>query len=416
MAARLGPGVTATATTTERPHIEGPSLSPRRVAAAIAALSVGSFAIGTTEFVTMGLLPEMADSVSVSIPAAGHVISAYALGVVVGAPVIAIFGARLPRRALIIALMVAFAVANVTSALAQDYLQLAVARFASGVPHGAYFGLASLVAASLVPAARRGRAVSLVMLGLPVATVLGVPLGTWMGQNLGWRMTYGAVALVAVVTVALVLAVVPSTPGDPHATGRRELRAFREPQVWLTLLVGAVGFGGMFAMYSYIAPTVTEVTGQPRGMIPFFLLAFGVGAVAGTIAGGRLADWSVLRALVASGTAMGVGLAIFSFTSAALWPGLLTVFFVSAAGGVLTINLQLRLMHVAGDARTIGAALNHSSLNIANALGAWLGGLVIAAGWGYTATGWVGVALSAAGLLLLAWSVLLHRRDVAVTS
>jgi DHA1 family inner membrane transport protein len=291
-----------------------------------------------------------------------------------------------------------------------------MARFASGVPHGAYFGLASLVAASLVPASRRGRAVSLVMLGLPVATVLGVPLGTWMGQSLGWRMTYGAVALVAVVTVALVLAVVPSTPGDPHATGRRELRAFREPQVWLTLLVGAVGFGGMFAMYSYIAPTVTEVTDQPRGMIPFFLLAFGVGAVAGTIAGGRLADWSVLRALVASGAAMGVGLAIFSFTSASVWPGLLTVFFVSAAGGVLTINLQLRLMHVAGDAKTIGAALNHSSLNIANALGAWLGGLVIAAGWGYTATSWVGVALSAGGLLLLAWSVLLHRRDVTVTS
>ena len=416
MAARLGPGVTATATTTERPHIEGPSLSPRRVAAAIAALSVGSFAIGTTEFVTMGLLPEMADSVSVSIPAAGHVISADALGVVVGAPVIAIFGARLPRRALIIALMVAFAVANVTSALAQDYVQLTMARFASGVPHGAYFGLASLVAASLVPAARRGRAVSLVMLGLPVATVLGVPLGTWMGQNLGWRMTYGAVALVAVVTVALVLAVVPSTPGDPHATGRRELRAFREPQVWLTLLVGAVGFGGMFAMYSYIAPTVTEVTGQPRGMIPFFLLAFGVGAVAGTIAGGRLADWSVLRALVASGTAMGVGLAIFSFTSAALWPGLLTVFFVSAAGGVLTINLQLRLMHVAGDARTIGAALNHSSLNIANALGAWLGGIVIAAGWGYRAPALVGAGLSVLGVGILLWSALAHRRTGAVTA
>jgi DHA1 family inner membrane transport protein len=182
--------------------------------------------------------------------------------------------------------------------------------------------------------------------------------------------------------------------------------------VWLTLLVGAVGFGGMFAMYSYIAPTVTEVTGQSRSMIPVFLLAFGLGAVIGTILGGRLADWSVLRSLVASGAAMGVGLAVFSFSSAALWPGLLTVFFVSAAGGVLTINLQLRLMHVAGDAKTIGAALNHSSLNIANALGAWLGGLVIAAGWGYTSTAWVGVALSAAGLVLLAWSVLLHRRDV----
>jgi DHA1 family inner membrane transport protein len=408
--------VTAPATTTAR-TAPGPAThpSPRRVAAAIAALSVGSFAIGTTEFVTMGLLPEMAQSVSVSIPAAGHVISAYALGVVVGAPVIAVFGARLPRRALIVGLMLAFAVANVTSAIAQDYAQLTLARFVSGIPHGAYFGLASLVGAALVPPERRGRAVSRVMLGLPLATVAGVPLGTWMGQHLGWRVTYGAVALVAVATVALVLALVPSTPGDPDATGRRELRAFREPQVWLTFLVGAVGFGGMFAMYSYIAPTVTEVTGQPRSMIPFFLLSFGVGAVIGTILGGRLADWSVLRSLVASGAAMGVGLAIFSATSSALWPGLLTVFFVSAAGGVLTINLQLRLMHVAGDARTIGAALNHSSLNIANALGAWLGGLVIAAGWGYTSTAWVGVGLSAAGLVLLAWSVLLHRRDVVVS-
>jgi DHA1 family inner membrane transport protein len=405
--------VTAPATTTDRTAPGRATYpSPRRVAAAIAALSVGSFAIGTTEFVTMGLLPEMAESVSVSIPAAGHVISAYALGVVVGAPVIAVFGAKLPRRALIVGLMVAFAVANVTSALAQDYGQLTLARFVSGIPHGAYFGLASLVGASLVPPERRGRAVSLVMLGLPLATVAGVPLGTWMGQHLGWRVTYGAVALVAVATVLLVLALVPSTPGDPEATGRRELRAFREPQVWLTLLVGAVGFGGMFAMYSYIAPTVTEVTGQSRSMIPVFLLAFGLGAVIGTILGGRLADWSVLRSLVASGAAMGVGLAVFSFSSAALWPGLLTVFFVSAAGGVLTINLQLRLMHVAGDAKTIGAALNHSSLNIANALGAWLGGLVIAAGWGYTSTAWVGVALSAAGLVLLAWSVLLHRRDV----
>jgi DHA1 family inner membrane transport protein len=408
--------VTAPATTTAR-TAPGPATypSPRRVAAAIAALSVGSFAIGTTEFVTMGLLPEMAQSVSVSIPAAGHVISAYALGVVVGAPVIAVFGARLPRRALIVGLMLAFAVANVTSAIAQDYAQLTLARFVSGIPHGAYFGLASLVGAALVPPERRGRAVSRVMLGLPLATVAGVPLGTWMGQHLGWRVTYGAVALVAVATVVLVLALVPSTPGDPDATGRRELRAFREPQVWLTFLVGAVGFGGMFAMYSYIAPTVTEVTGQPRSMIPFFLLSFGVGAVIGTILGGRLADWSVLRSLVASGAAMGVALAIFSATSSALWPGLLTVFFVSAAGGVLTINLQLRLMHVAGDARTIGAALNHSSLNIANALGAWLGGLVIAAGWGYTSTAWVGVGLSAAGLVLLAWSVLLHRRDVVVS-
>ncbi len=404
--------MTTTASPPRRPPGHDP-LSSARVAWATIALAVGGFAIGTTEFVTMGLLPEVADGVSVSIPRAGHVISAYALGVVAGAPVIAVFGARLPRRALLVALMVAFAVANVTSALAQDYAQLALARFLSGVPHGAYFGLASLVAASLVPPERRGRAVSRVMLGLPVATVVGVPAGTWMGQHLGWRTTYGAVALIGLVTVALVLLLVPSTPGDRSATGRRELAAFREPQVWLTLLVGAVGFGGMFAMYSYIAPTVTDVTGLSKSAVPVFLLFFGLGAFAGTMLGGRLADWSVLRSLVASSVAMGLALVLFTVTSAWFVPGLLTTFLISAVGAVLVVNLQLRLMHVAGDAQTLGAALNHASLNVANALGAWLGGLVIAAGWGYTAPSWVGAGLSVLGLLVLAASVLLHRRDVS---
>jgi DHA1 family inner membrane transport protein len=306
--------------------------------------------------------------------------------------------------------MVAFAVANATSALAQDYEQLAGARFLSGVPHGAYFGLASLVAASLVAPERRGRAVSRVMLGLPVATVVGVPAGTWMGQHLGWRTAYGAVALIGLLTVALVLLLVPSAPGDRDATGRRELAAFREPQVWLTLLVGAVGFGGMFAMYSYIAPTVTEVTGLSASAVPLFLLAFGLGSIAGTELGGRLADWSVLRSLVLSAAAMGASLALFSVTAHAFLPGLVTVFVVSAVSGVLVVNLQLRLMHVAGQAQTLGAALNHASLNVANALGAWLGGLVIAAGHGYTATSWVGAGLSLAGLLVLAASVALHRR------
>jgi DHA1 family inner membrane transport protein len=377
---------------------------------ATVALAMGGFAIGTTEFVTMGLLPEVAEGVRVSIPQAGHLISAYALGVVVGAPLIAIFGARLPRRGLLVALMTAFALANTGSALAQGYDQLTLARFLAGVPHGAYFGLASLVAADLVPVHRRGRAVSRVMLGLPVATVLGVPMGTWVGQHVGWRWVYGVVALVAVLTVALVLWLVPSTPGDRDATGRRELRAFASAQVWLTLLVGAVGFGGMFAMYSYIAPTVTDVTGLSRSAVPVFLLAFGLGAFAGTMLGGRMADWSVLRSLVLSSVAMGSTLALFTFTAQDYLAGVLTIFVVSAVGGVLVVNLQLRLMEVAGSAQTLGAALNHASLNVANALGAWLGGLVIAAGLGYTAPSWVGAGLSLAGLLVLAVSVLLHRR------
>lgn len=377
---------------------------------ATVALAVGGFAIGTTEFVTMGLLPEMAQGVDVSIPQAGHVISLYALGVVVGAPLIAILGARLPRRGLLIALMTAFAAGNATSALAQGYDQLGLARFLSGLPHGAYFGVASLVAAGMVPPSRRGRAVSRVMLGLPIATVVGVPAGTWLGQHVGWRAVYGLVAVIALLTVALVWALVPAQPGDREATGRRELAALGSAQVWLTLLVGAVGFGGMFAMYSYIAPTVTEVTGLSRSAIPVFLLFFGLGSVVGTMLGGRLADWSVLRSLVLSSVAMGSTLALFTLTAHAYVAGLATIFAISAVGGVLVVNLQLRLMEVAGSAQTLGAALNHSSLNVANALGAWLGGLVIAAGHGYTAPSWVGAGLSLGGLVVLAGSVLLHRR------
>jgi DHA1 family inner membrane transport protein len=374
------------------------------------ALAMGGFAIGTTEFVTMGLLPDMARGVDVSIPQAGHVISAYALGVVVGAPLIAVFGARLPRRGLLLVLMTAFLLGNAASALAPGYAPLFWSRFVSGLPHGAYFGVASLVAAALVEPRRKGRAVSLVMLGLPIANVVGVPAATWMGQHLGWRSAYWAVTLLGLLTVLLVTALVPATPADRSQTGRRELGAFARPQVWLTLLVGAIGFGGMFAMYSYIAPTVTEVTGLGKAAVPVFLLAFGVGGVLGTVVGGHLADWSILRSLVASSVAMGLTLALFTITATQAVAAVLTVLVVAAVGSVLVVNLQMRLMQVAGDAQTLGAAMNHASLNAANALGAWLGGLVIAAGFGYTAPSWVGAGLSAGGLLVLLASVLLQRR------
>ena len=371
---------------------------------------MGGFAIGTTEFVTMGLLPQIADGVSISIPTAGNVISAYAVGVVIGAPVLAFLGARLPRRGLLVALMVAYAVGNAASALATSYGLLSLARVATGFPHGAYFGVASLVAASLAPEGRKGRAVAMVMLGLSVANVIGVPAATWLGQHLGWRSAYWAVTGLSLLTALLVLAFVPSCPGDAGATGRRELRAFREPQVWLTLLAGAIGFGGMFAVFSYIAPTVTEVGGLPQGAVPAFLLAFGVGMVVGTWLAGELADWSVFRSLLGSALGMAVVLLLFSALAPAGWWLLPVGFAVTVLGSVLVVNLQLRLMDVAGEAQTIGAALNHASLNIANAAGAWLGGLVIAAGYGYRATGVVGAALALAGFVVLVVAALLARR------
>jgi MFS transporter, DHA1 family, inner membrane transport protein len=396
--------------TSEPATVLPPSRVGPRTVVALVALALGGFAIGTTEFVTMGLLPDIGDGVGVDIPTAGHVISAYALGVVVGAPVIAALSARLPRRALLVALMSAFLVGNALSALAPGYSTLALARFVAGLPHGAYFGVASLVAASLVPAQMRGRAVSSVMLGLAVALVGGVPLATWLGQTAGLRAAYWVVVVLAAATVAAVLAVVPSTPGRRDASVRGELSALRRPQVVLTVLAGVVGFGGMFALYSYIAPLVTDVGGLARGTVPWVLLAYGVGGIAGTALGGRLADWAVFRSVV--GTLVATGVVLVGVALTASWPPALFVgvFLVSLTGSALAICLQLRLMETAGDAQMLGAALNHSALNLANALGAWLGGLVIAAGLGYRAPSAVGAVLAAAGLLPLAASALVRRR------
>jgi DHA1 family inner membrane transport protein len=370
----------------------------RHVALAITALALGGFAIGTTEFVTMGLLPEIARGIGQSIPRTGHVITAYALGVVVGAPVIVSVGARLPRRELAVGLVLALGVGNAATALAHGYWPVMAARFLAGLPHGAYFGVASLIAASLVGADRKGRAVSGVMLGLSVATVVGVPASTWLGQGLGWRSAYWAVVGIAVVTAVLLLAVVPHSPGNRHATVVTELAALKRPQVLFAVTAGMVGFGGIFAMYSYVAPLVTREAEVGRAAIPWFLLAFGIGSVLGSWLAGRLADWDAERSVVGgfvAAVAVLLGVWLLAGVPAALW-GL--VLLVGVLGSVLAINLQLRLMHVAGDAQMLGASLNHSSLNIANGLGAWLGALVIEQGHGFRAPSLVGAGLAVAGL------------------
>ncbi len=387
---------------------------PRVVRLAMIALIMGGFAIGVTEFVTMGLLPQIADGINVDIPKAGHTISAYAVGVVIGAPLIAILGAKAPRQAMLLGLMAVIVLGNALAALAPSYESLMVARFFAGLPHGAFFGMASLVAVSLAPKGRSGRAVGTVMLGIPFANVLGVPAATWMGQAYGWRTAYWAVAVIGIVTIVLIKTWVPKTQADPSQDWRREIAAFRSRQVWLTLLVGAIGFGGMFAMYSYIAPTVTEVTGRSEGWVPIFLLSFGIGMIVGTKLGGTLADWSILRSLVINGVIMTTLLALFSITAQWTIAALITVFAISVATGAWVIGLQMRLMSVAGAARNLGAAMNHASLNFANALGAFLGGSVVAAGYGYQAPSLVGSSLAAAGLLVLGVSLVVHRRDIAV--
>ena len=388
--------------------------SGRRLAAAVVAMATGAFTIGTTEFVTMGLLPQIARGVDVSIPSGGHLVSAYAVGVVVGAPLIALLGARLPRRGLLLVLMAVFAVTNGLSAAATSFELLTAARFAAGLPHGAYLGVASLVAASMADPDRKGRAVAQVILGLSIANVVGVPAATWLGQAFGWRAAFVVVAALAALTVVLIRAFVPATPADPHASARQELMAFKSSQVWVTMLAGAVGFGGMFAAYTFIAPTVTDVAGLAESSVPFFLLSFGLGMVVGTWLAGELADWSVFRSLFAGSVGMGLMLLLYAAVAPFGWWLLPMPFGVAVLTSVLAINLQLRLMLVAGDAEILGAAANHASLNIANALGAWLGGAVVAAGLGYQAPAIIGAALSVAGLAFLVASLGLHRRHVAL--
>ncbi|UGT58645.1 MFS transporter [Nocardia asteroides] len=375
------------------------------------ALALGGFGIGTTEFVTMGLLPDIAADFGISEPTAGHAVSAYALGVVVGAPLIAALAARVPRKKLLIALMVAFTIGNAATVLAPTFGTLTLARFVSGLPHGAYFGVASLAAATLAPVGQRAKAVAAVMLGLSVANVIGVPGATWLGQHLGWRDAYVVVAVIGVATVAALWRFVPDLSGMKVTNPITELGALRRPQVLLTLAVGAIGFGGMFAVYTYIATTMTDVAGMPIGAVPVVLALFGLGMIAGNILGGVLADRGVDRSIFAALLAMVVILAGFVLAAHNPITAAVGAFLVGASGAALAPGLQTRLMDVAADAQTLAAALNHAALNMANAAGAWLGGLVIAAGFGYTAPALVGALLAILGVLLFTVTVWATRRS-----
>ncbi|MBY3036052.1 MFS transporter [Rhizobium laguerreae] len=374
------------------------------------ALACGGFGIGTGEFAIMGLLPNVAETFSVTTPQAGYVISAYALGVVVGAPVIAVLAAKMARRTLLLTLMLIFAAGNISSAMAPTFETFTLLRFVSGLPHGAYFGVAALVAASMVPVHRRARAVGRVMLGLTVATLLGTPLTTFFGQSLDWQVAFFSVGVLGLLTVALIWFYVPKDRVSAEAGFLRELGAFRRPQVWLTLGIAAVGYGGMFAMFSYIASTTTEVAMLPEAAVPIMLVLFGVGMNAGNFIGSWLADKSLLGTIGGSLVYNIVVLTTFSLTAANPYLLGLSVFLVGC-GFAAGPALQTRLMDVAADAQTLAAASNHSAFNIANAIGAWLGGLVIAGGYGFAATGYVGAALSFLGLFVFAASLRLERRD-----
>ncbi|MBX3194542.1 MAG: MFS transporter [Microbacteriaceae bacterium] len=385
---------------------------------ALLALAIGGFGIGATEFIAMGLLPEIARellgpvyaaSPEEGIGQAGWMISAYAAGVVVGAPTIAAFAARLPRRRLLLALALAFTLGTLASALMPSFELVVAARFVAGLPHGAYFGVAALVAADLMGPGNRGRGVAFVLLGLTIANVVGVPVITLLGQNAGWRASYLVVAGIFALTFVAILAFVPAQPGDPEATFRRELGVFARIPVWFALLTGAIGFGGFFAVYSYVAPLTTEVTGLDAAAVPFVLVAMGLGMTVGNLLGGRLADGGTVRAMFVCFAVFAASLTVLALTAASPVGLFAGIFLVGASAAALNPVVQTRLMDVAGDAQTIAAAVNHSALNIGNSLGAFLGGVVIAAGLGYVAPTWLGLAMCVPGVLFALAGALTER-------
>ena len=391
-------------------------LSTGRIAFIILALALGGFAIGTTEFAAMSLLPFYAADFAVTEPVAAHAVSAYALGVVVGAPILGLFGASWPRRRLLVVLMVLIAMGNAATVWAPTYHTLLAFRFLSGLPHGAYFGVAALLAASLLPE-KRAAAASYVMAGLAVATVIGAPFANWLGLHVGWRVVFGGVSGIALTTAIALLILAPRQPVEIGRSMRREMHALAHPQVLLTLGAGAVGFGGLFAVYSFLAPVLTEYTGATPASVPWVFAIFGLGILVGNLLGGWIADISLKAAAIGLLAWSAVFLAAFTFAATNFWLLSLVCFAIGMGGGLGPI-LQVRLMDVAGEAQTMAAALHHAAFNIANALGPWLAGLAITAGMGWTAPGWVGLCLALGGILILcvAFKLERHRERSALTA
>lgn len=375
--------------------------------AGLIALALGGFGIGLTEFVIAGLLPDVAADFHVDAAAAGWLISGYALAVAVGAIGLTAAVTRLPRKTVLIALMVLFIVGNAISALAADYPTMLAGRLVAALCHGAFFGIGSVVAASLVDPSRKARAIAIMFTGLTAANVLGVPFGTLLGQQLGWRSTFWAITVIGVVALVGVAVLVPrgaGTPADgaPAASLRSELRVFRSGQLWLSLAATVLGFGGMFGAFTYIAYTLTGISGFPAAAVPWLLILFGLGLFAGNAVGGRFADRSIDGTLLVVLAVLTVILGAFALLAAVPAAAIAALVLMGAFGFATVPALQLRVLRSADDAPTLASGANIAAFNVGNALGAWLGGLTIAAGLGYASPLWVGAAMTLAALAVVA--------------
>lgn len=367
---------------------------------ALLALALSAFAIGTTEFVIMGLLPEVAGDLQVSIPSAGWLISGYALGVAIGAPIMALLTAKLPRKRTLILLMIIFIIGNVLCALAYTYNLLMLARVITALCHGAFFGIGSVVAASLVAPSRQASAVALMFTGLTLANVLGVPLGTWFGQLFGWRATFWGVAIIGILAFIALIVSLPTNKDEKTVHLASEISALANGKLWLSLLMTVCFAAAMFALFSYIAPLLLQVTGISDRGVSWTLFLIGAGLTVGNIVGGKLADWKVSFSLILSFSLIAVFSLLFSWTSHALWLAEVTLFLWAMATFATVPGLQINVVRHGKDAPNLVSTLNISAFNVGNALGAWVGGAVIDKGYGLTAVPVAAAALAAAGLVV----------------
>ncbi len=379
---------------------------------ALLALALGGFGIGTGEFVMLGLLPNVADDLHATIPQGGYLIAAYALGVVVGAPTVTMFTSHLPRKGLLIALAGLLALGNLASAVAPTFDSVLVLRFVAGLPHGAYFGVASVAASSLVEVGRRSQAMAVVFAGLTIANVVGVPLTTYVGQHASWRVVFVGVAVLEIVAAALIALTLPKTQqaGAPKAAIRRELSTFATPPVWLALGIATIGGGALFATFSYIAPMMTHVAGFASGSVTWLLVLFGLGMTAGNLVGARLADRAIMPTIFIAMAAEVVIALLFLLTSHEKIAAAVTIFIFPFASMAMYPALQVRIVTLGGGAPNLAAASIHAAFNIANSLGAWLGGLTIAWGLGYTSPNVVAAVLATLGIGVAYLSVAYDRR------
>ncbi|MFI9101113.1 MFS transporter [Streptomyces fildesensis] len=380
---------------------------------ALLALAIGAFGIGTTEFVIMGLLPEVAADYGVSIPTAGFLVTGYALGVVLGAPLMTVLGTRISRKRMLMLLMGLFIAGNVISAVAPVFGVMLAGRIVASLAHGAFFGIGAVVAAGLVAPAKKAGAIAMMFTGLTVANVVGVPLGTLVGQNFGWRTTFFVVAGLGVLGLLGIAKLLPEQPRPEGVRLRHELAAFRNVQVLLAMAMTVLGFGGVFAAITYITPMMTDVAGFADTSVTWLLVLFGLGMVGGNLIGGRYADRRLMPMLYVTLGSLAVVLTLFTFTAHNKIAAAVTILLIGALGFATVPPLQKRVLDQAAGAPTLASAVNIGAFNLGNALAAWLGGIVIASGLGYTAPNWVGGALAAAALVLAIVSGSLERRTTA---